>query len=102
MREYTVITVPQDLLPQIVGELLSFASNPDYVEVVDGVVGRVIHAHPQVADAWFEARTKIENPEPEPEPERTPEPLPEPVKTPEPVKPLAVSEKIPAKPKTSA
>lgn len=92
MREYTVITVPQDLLPQIVGELLSFAANPDYVEVVDDVVGRVIHAHPQVADAWFEARNKIEDLEPV-----APEPTPEPKATPSPE-----PEKAPVKAKTSA
>lgn len=56
MREYTTISVdPIDLMPQVLRELLAIATDPNYVEVTDSELGRVIHAHPQVADAWYEA-----------------------------------------------
>lgn len=55
MREYTEIVVEDDdLLPQILRELLALAAKPDYVDVVQGERGRVIHAHPDIADAWYE------------------------------------------------
>lgn len=83
MREYTVITVDQDLLPQVVGELLQFANDPNLVDVVLEASGRVIHAHPEVAEAWWQARQKLEEektkPAPAPEPlakEKVPSPAP--------------------------
>lgn len=97
MREYIVINVPADLLPQVTGELLQFASDPNLVEVAMADLGRVIHAHPEVADAWYKWRQEKENPpatepapeaqvepvpvvvEPEPEPQPDPEPDPDPV-----------------------
>lgn len=69
MDEYVVITVPEDLLPQIVRELLGFAVNPDHVVVAHDTYGQTIHAHPAVADAWF----LMHNP-PEPAPAPAPEP----------------------------
>lgn len=87
MREYTVINAPLDLLPQVVGELLSFAANPDLVDVVHGVNGREIHAHPEVAEAWFQARQQTPDPEPAPlpMPESAPAPVAEPAPAPQPV-----------------
>lgn len=80
MREYVVINVPQDLLPQITGELLHFAADPNFVDVVHEASGRVIHAHPEVADAWYKARTQPEQKvESTPESEVAPEPEPTPV-----------------------
>lgn len=74
MQEYTIITVPADLLPQIVGELLQFAVNPDHVDVFHGVHGREIHAHPEVANAWYQARQQKPATEPVPVQESAPEP----------------------------
>lgn len=80
MREYTTVVVPADLLPQVVGELLQYAVNPDHVEVVDGVAGREIHAHPEVAEAWYQSKQAAEE---KAAPEPAPAPEPEPVKEPE-------------------
>ena len=66
MHKYTVVHAPQDLLPQVVGELLSFAANPDLVDVVHGAHGREIHAHPDVAEAWYQARQQVDKQEAEP------------------------------------
>lgn len=77
MREYVVIAVPQDLLPQVTGEVLSFAADANLVEVVHEGAGQVLHVHPEVAEAWFQARKKVES-ESEAEPGPLPEPAPEP------------------------
>lgn len=60
MRDYTRIVVPENLLPQIVGEILEFAADPNLVEVVHETHGRVVHAHPAVANAWYQARQDAE------------------------------------------
>jgi hypothetical protein len=54
MREYVEVVVEEDLLPQVIRELLAFASNPNLVEVSYGSTGRVILVHPEVADAWYQ------------------------------------------------
>lgn len=58
MPEFTEIVVEEGLLPQIVRELLAMTDNPNYVEVVHGTVGRVILAHPELAEAWYQKVTK--------------------------------------------
>jgi hypothetical protein len=64
MRDtYVRILVEEGLLPQVVRELLALSTDANYVDVVDGDNGRMILAHPEVADAWFEAVTKDEAPE---------------------------------------
>lgn len=90
MREYTTVVVPNDLLPQVVGELLQFATNPDLVEVVDGTAGREIHAHPEVAEAWYQHRQKP--PEEAPAPEVVLEAAPEPEKPKKPAVAPALAE----------
>lgn len=95
MRDFTVITSPQDLLPQVVGELLAFATNPDLVDVVHGTHGREIHAHPEVAEAWFQARQQA--PEAAQEPAQISAPVPEPVEAPSAVTP-PVNEPVVDKP----
>lgn len=65
MHNYVVVEVPNDLLPQVVGELLQFAADPNLVDVVHEASGRVIHAHPEVADAWYRSRQKVEEKAPE-------------------------------------
>ena len=64
MQQYMVISAPEDLMPQVLRELLQLASDPNFVEVVAGDVGRVIHVHPEVAEAWYakvtEAQQEIE------------------------------------------
>ena len=54
MQNYTVISVDPDLLPQVLRELLAVAADPGLVEVTDDEHGRVIHAHPQVAEVWYQ------------------------------------------------
>jgi ParB-like chromosome segregation protein Spo0J len=54
MKDYTVIAVDPDLLPQVLRELFAIATNPDLVEVNESDYGRVIHAHPEVAEAWYQ------------------------------------------------
>ena len=71
MQEYVTVKVPQELLPQVVGELLAFTYNPDYVEVVHGPEGQEILVHPAIADAWF-----LKHNPPEPAPTPAPEPVP--------------------------
>lgn len=56
MREHTVITVPADLLPEVLRQLLEIATDPNLVEVADEERGRVIRAHPDVAEAWYQAK----------------------------------------------
>ena len=97
MNTYLVVTVPQDLLPQVVGELLQFTTDANKVDVVHGVTGREIHVDPLVAEAWLEYRREREKQdlqdrssepaatEPEPTPVAEPEPAPAPVPAPEPV-----------------
>lgn len=65
MHEYTEILVPEDLLPQVIGELLKYAADPNLVDVVHGSNGRIIHAHPEVAHAWYQSRQKVEEKVPE-------------------------------------
>jgi len=54
MKDYTVIAVDPDLLPQVLRELFALASNPDLIEVNESDHGRVIHAHPEVAETWYQ------------------------------------------------
>jgi hypothetical protein len=54
MKDYTVIAVDPDLLPQVLRELFAVATNPDLVEVNESDYGRVIHAHPEVAEVWYQ------------------------------------------------
>lgn len=60
MRSYMVISAPEDLLPQVLRELLELAADANYVEVVAGDVGRVIHVHPEVAEAWYAKVTEAQ------------------------------------------
>jgi hypothetical protein len=55
-----VISAPEDLLPRVLGELLEIAVDPNSVEVVAGDVGRVIHVHPEVAEAWYTKVTEAQ------------------------------------------
>ena len=89
-----MITVDQDLLPQIVGELLQFANDPNLVDVVLEASGRVIHAHPEVAEAWWQARQKVEEEKAKPAPvpetpakDKVPPPAPSTASAPTPVLP---------------
>jgi hypothetical protein len=88
VREYVVVKVPAELLPQVTRELLSFTFKPDLVQVVHGDVGQEIHVHPEVAEAWFQFR----NP-PEPAPAPAPEPVPPALVTEKPPAPAAPSSK---------
>jgi hypothetical protein len=54
MKDYTVIAVDPDLLPQVLRELFAIATNPDLIEVNESDHGRVVHAHPEVAEAWYQ------------------------------------------------
>jgi hypothetical protein len=54
MRNYTVISVEPDLLPQVIRELLAVAADPNLIEVTDDEFGRVIHVHPEVAEVWYQ------------------------------------------------
>ena len=54
MRDYTEITVEEILLPQVVRELLEMAAHPNYVEVSYGATGRVVLAHTELAEAWYQ------------------------------------------------
>ena len=54
MREYTEIIVEESLLPQVVRELLEMATDPNYVEVSYGATGRVVLAHTELAEAWYQ------------------------------------------------
>lgn len=81
MREYTTISVPPELLPQVLRQLFAIAADPNLVDVNDGPSGRVIMAHPAVAEAWYSQLMETPSapaPEPEPAPELEPEPEPEP------------------------
>jgi|RhiMetStandDraft_8_1073273.scaffolds.fasta_scaffold69914_2 hypothetical protein len=60
MREYMVISAPEDLLPQVLRELLEIAADANFVEVVAGDVGRVIHVHPEVAETWYAKVTEAQ------------------------------------------
>lgn len=76
MQNYVIVTVPQDLLPQVVGELLQFTNDANLVDVVHGDVGRVIHVDPHVADAWMADR-KMREAQATPAPQPTSEPTSE-------------------------
>lgn len=111
MQNYVVVTVPQDLLPQVVGELLQFTTDPNRVDVVHSEVGRVIHVDPLVADAWLAYRKEREEAdlaargvvaEPAPEPEPTPAPEPESEPAPAPTPPPAPAPTPAPKPATVA
>ena len=55
MRDtFTTISVDPDLLPQVLREILAMATDPNYVEVTDAEHGRVILAHPELAEAWYQ------------------------------------------------
>lgn len=58
MREWTEITVDEDLLIPVVRELLDMAANPNQVEVVHGTNGRTILAEVHLAEHWFRERLK--------------------------------------------
>lgn len=92
MRMYVTISVPEELLPQVTAELLSFTYDANDVEIVHGPEGREIHADPAVADAWF---LKHNPPEPRPVQVQAPAPAPEPV-------PPVTATPVPPAPKPSA
>jgi hypothetical protein len=58
MREWTEITVDEDLLSSVVRELLDMAMDPNHVEVVYGQAGRVILAEVHLAEHWYQERLK--------------------------------------------
>lgn len=58
MREWTEITVDEDLLIPVVRELLDMAMDPNHVEVVYGTSGRVILAEVHLAEHWYLERLK--------------------------------------------
>lgn len=58
MREWTEITVDEDLLIPVVRELLDMAVNPNHVEVVYGAEGRIILAEVHLAEHWYQERLK--------------------------------------------
>jgi hypothetical protein len=58
MRNWTEIMVDEDLLIPVLRELLAVATNPNNVDVVHGTTGRVILAHVDVAEAWYQATLK--------------------------------------------
>ena len=60
MREWTEITVDEDLLPSVVRELLDMAVNPNQVEVVHATNGRAILAEVHLAEHWYQERLKRE------------------------------------------
>ena len=60
MREWTEITVDEDLLSSVVRELLDMAMDPNHVEVVYGTEGRVILAEVHLAEHWYLERLKKE------------------------------------------
>jgi hypothetical protein len=66
---YTTIDVDPDLIGQVLRELLAMATDPNLVEVTDAEFGRVILAHPDLAEAWYQQalarETKTEDSEPE-------------------------------------
>lgn len=77
MREYTTISVPPELLPQVLRQLFAIAADPNLVDVTDGPSGRLILVHPAVAEAWYGqlmTTPAAEAPAPEPEPVREAEP----------------------------
>lgn len=84
--QYVEVRVPRDLLPDVVREILSFAIDPNHVEVVHGDIGQVIMVHPELAEVWYQARQHAEVVPEEPaaeEPAPEPEPEPESVAAPE-------------------
>lgn len=98
MNNYVTIDVPNDLLPQVAGELLALARDANDVEIVHEVNGRVIHAHPVLAEAWYRAHvapTPAPVFEPEPTSELVPTPAPAPAPEPSAAKPAPVA-KAPA------
>lgn len=86
MKDYVVISVEQDLLPDVLANILSFTTDANKVEVVHGPAGRLIHVDPLVADAWYRSIHPEEVVPP------APLPLPEPVAEP------AAIEQIPEPP----
>lgn len=101
MRDYLVISVPADLLPQVLRDLLDLAADPNLVEVTDAEMGKVIHAHPQLAEAWYQ---KINAPAkqvsaPKAAAAEVPKPV---VPTPESPAPKVLATDVPAKKATSA
>lgn len=67
MDRYTEIIVEEDLLPQVVRELVDMAMDQNHVEVVHGVVGRVILAQTDLAEAWYQKAIAKEQGEKVPE-----------------------------------
>lgn len=59
--DYVEIHVDPDLLTQVLRELLALSTDPNYVEVADGDNGRIILAHQEVANEWFDI---VNRPEP--------------------------------------
>lgn len=64
--DYFRFIVPPALIPQITGELLSLAADPNLVNVVHGPDGQEIHVPPEIAEAWYalhqSRQTKAEAP----------------------------------------
>ena len=57
------ISVPADLLPPVVRELLAIASDANQVSVSTGETGPIILVHPDVAEVWYQkvATEKVED-----------------------------------------
>lgn len=54
MDDYFRFIVPNALIPQVTGELLALAPDPDLVTVVHGDNGQEIHVATFIAEAWYE------------------------------------------------
>lgn len=52
--EFTEIWVEESLLPQVIRELTELAEDQNHVEVTHGVAGRVVLAHPVLAEIWYQ------------------------------------------------
>jgi hypothetical protein len=65
MREWTEITVDEDLLVPVVRELLDMAVNPNHVEVVHGTSGRTILVERHLAEHWYQERLRRDEKVPE-------------------------------------
>ena len=94
--EFTEIWVEEDLLPQVIRELTELAEDQNHVEVTHGVSGRVVLAHPVLAEIWYQkvmAKNAAEEAAVEPaETTTAEEPAAEPVEPVAPVAPVVVAE----------
>lgn len=81
--------IPEDMLPDIVGQLLNFAVDPNHVEVVHGDTGREVLVATWVGDAWYAEHLAVKKLKeegaqmlpPKPVEEQPAEPAPEPPAT---------------------